>query len=192
MMNGEILKRLKELEARAAKATPGPWKLQTHVVEPQGSSQVIRCDDRIDFWNDESCANAKFIANAREDVPWLCQTIRRLVAQNAAMREALEEIVRTEPDEKPDGTVLGHLVHDAYEMCEIANAALKYDAGRDFLDRLRKLESAARLALQALTEGMADVPAERDKRCAELRVKAKRALREALGFALEEENDGDF
>jgi len=36
---------------------------------------------------------------------------------------------------------------------------------------------------------MADVPAERDSRCAALRVKAKRALRETLGFALEEEKD---
>jgi len=118
--------------------------------------------------------------------------LEEIEAQCAAMREALEEIIRTEPDEKPDGTVLGYLIHDAYEMCEIANAALKHDAGRDLLNRLRKLESAARLALQALTEGMADVPAERDKRCAELRVKAKRALREALGFAPGEGNDGDL
>jgi len=118
--------------------------------------------------------------------------LEEIKAQCAAMREALEEIVRTEPDEKPDGTVLGYLVHDAYEMCEIANAALKHDAGRDLLDRFRKLESAAQLALQALTEGMADVPTERDKRCAALRVKAKRALKEALGLSPEEENDGDL
>ena len=58
--------------------------------------------------------------------------------------------------------------------------------GPELLDRLRKLESAARLALRALTEGMADVPAERDSRCAALRVKAKRALREALGSISEE------
>jgi len=122
----------------------------------------------------------------------LCQIVQQLVAQCAAMRKALEEISRTEPEEKPDGTVLGYLVHDAYEMSEIANAALKNDAGCELLDRLRKLESAARSALQALTEGMDDVPVERDKRCAGLRMKAKRALREALGLALEEENDGNF
>jgi len=125
----------------------------------------------------------------RED---LYQRMQELSAQCAAMREALEEIVRTEPDEKPDGTVLGYLVHDSYEMCEIANAALKHNAGRDLLDRLRKLESAARSALRALTEGMADVPTERNKRCAALRVKAKRALREALGLAPKEENNDDL
>ena len=121
----------------------------------------------------------------------ILRRLEELEAECAAMREALEEIGRTERDEKPDGTMLGYLVHDAYEMCEIANAALKHDAGRDLLNRLRKLESAAQLALQALTEGMADVPAERDKRFAALRVKAKRALREALGLAPKEENDGD-
>ena len=73
----------------------------------------------------------------RED---LYQRMQELSAQCAAMREALEEIVRTEPDEKPDGTILGCLVHDAYEMCGIANAALKHDAGRALLNRLRKLE----------------------------------------------------
>ena len=66
------------------------------------------------------------------------------------------------------------------------------DPGPELLDRLRKLESAAQLALRALTEGMADVPMERDSRCAELRVKAKRALREALGLTPEEEKDGDL
>jgi len=66
------------------------------------------------------------------------------------------------------------------------------ETGRDLSGRLHRLESAARLALRALTEGMADVPAERDSQCAELRVKAKRALREALGVALEEEKDGDL
>ena len=65
---------------------------------------------------------------------------------------------------------------------------LRHEAGLELLDRLRRLESAARLALRALTEGMADVPVERDFRCAALRVKAKRALRETLGFALEEED----
>ena len=65
------------------------------------------------------------------------------------------------------------------------------DPGPELSDRLRKLESAARLALRALTEGMGDVPAERNSRCAALRVKAKRALREALDLVPKEESDGD-
>jgi len=76
----------------------------------------------------------------------ILKRLAELESRCAAMREALEEIVRTEPDEKPDGTMLGYLVHDAYEMCEIANAALKCDAGRDLLDHLRKLEVVAEAA----------------------------------------------
>jgi len=150
-MNEEILKRLEEIEKRAAKATPGPWEIK-HYKGRQGEawwhSYYCRSRGRTVWgglkrltWDGEDpipSDDLLFISNAREDVPWLCEL-------------ALE-----------------------------------------LLDRLSKLESAARLALQALTEGMADVPAERDKRCAELRVKAKRALREALGLASREENNGDL
>jgi len=198
MNNQEILKRLEEIEARTEKATPGPWRpdlllyedLTVGITSSLTGQLVANC---YAIGEIDPNINGEFIAHSREDVPWLCKTVRQLVARleeikakNAAMREALEKISRTEPDEKPDGTTLGYLVHDAYEMCEIADAALKNDAGRELLDCLRKLKSAAQLALQALTKGMADVPMERDKRCAALRVKAKRALREALGSISEE------
>jgi len=75
-----ILKRLEEIERRVTKTTPGPWRLAGHIVEPLGSSQVIRCGDRIDVWNDESYANAEFIAHSREDMLWLRQLVRRLLA----------------------------------------------------------------------------------------------------------------
>jgi len=75
-----ILRRLEEIERRVTKTTPGPWRLAGHVVEPLGSSQVIRCGDRIDVWNDESYANAEFIAHSREDMFWLRQLVRRLLA----------------------------------------------------------------------------------------------------------------
>jgi len=132
-MNEEIQRRLKEIEARAGKATPGPWSVYHslngwHVMLP-GSDRPRPFPTR---------ETAEFMASAREDVPWLTELAREL------------------------------------------------------LDHLSKLEAAAQLALEALTEGMADVPAKRDKRCAELRVKAKRALREALGLAPREENDGDL
>jgi len=76
----------------------------------------------------------------------ILQRLEELEAQCAAMREALEEIGRTERDEKPDGTILGYLVHNAYEMCGIADAALRHEAGRELLDRLRKLERVAEAA----------------------------------------------
>jgi len=143
-MSQEILKRIEEIEARAAKATPGPWAYGEAETE-----QWVEADDGLVVYREyytkpdpavykQTKRDFEFIAHVRESSPWLCKTSQEL------------------------------------------------------LDRLSKLESAARLALQALTEGMADVPAERDKRCAALRVKAKRALREALGLAPREGNDGDL
>lgn len=38
---------------------------------------------------------------------------------------ALTEICRLEPDEKPDGTVLGYLVHGADEMAALASEAVR-------------------------------------------------------------------
>ncbi len=49
-------------------------------------------------------------------------------------------------------------------------------------ERVVKLEAALRLALQALTDGMEDVPpGHRSPRCAKLRAEAKRAIRQLLG-----------
>ena len=42
----------------------------------------------------------------------------------AEKEKALREISTTEPDEKPDGTVLGYLAHDKYEMAKIAREAM--------------------------------------------------------------------
>lgn len=46
---------------------------------------------------------------------------------------------------------------------------------------VQKLEDALALAYTALTDGMADVPAnERDPKCARLRVEAKREIRRVM------------
>jgi len=117
-------------------------------------------------------------------------------AQAAALRRACIQAKKKEEEEL---NVYHELEEERTQIpCEpsyaqvLLDRALSSDAGCELLERLRTLESAARSALQALTEGMADVPTERDKRCAALRVKAKRALREALGLAPKEENDGDL
>ena len=53
----------------------------------------------------------------------------------------------------------------------------------DWLLRVRELEDALQLALCVLTEGMADVLAgERCRKCAEMRVEAKRVIRQVLGM----------
>ncbi len=55
---------------------------------------------------------------------------------------------------------------------------------------LHELEAVLRLCYRALTEGMADVPAEgRDARCARLRAEAKREIRRVLGMVASNEAD---
>ena len=85
MTQEEILKRLEEIEARAAKATPGPWKwvldddpinfCAEELVDPEGKP-VIGVDE---YLIDISPDDAEFITHAREDVPWLCQVVRKLL-----------------------------------------------------------------------------------------------------------------
>lgn len=54
-----------------------------------------------------------------------------------------------------------------------------------------QVTEALQLAYRALTEGMADVPVDRrDKRCAALRVEAKRAIRRVLGIQVAECGEG--
>ena len=53
----------------------------------------------------------------------------------------------------------------------------------DWLLRVRELEDALQLAYRVLTDGMADVPpGERYRKCAEMRVEAKRVIRQVLGM----------
>jgi len=56
----------------------------------------------------------------------------------------------------------------------------------DLEDRVKELTRVLLLAYRALTEGLADVPAEgRDPKCARLRAEAKREIRRVLGMGEE-------
>ena len=160
MNNQEILKRIEEIEARTKEATPGPWMVEYTWDRDGNEWPLIMAKNKDGEKQLElTWENAEFIAHSREDVPWLCKTVRQFVAQLeeveaqcAAMREALKEISRTEQDEKPDGTILGYLVHDAYEMCDIADAALRHEAGLGLRDRLRRLEAVAEAARELVAD----------------------------------------
>jgi hypothetical protein len=85
---------LREIEERAEKATPGPWKTHlvddTSVVTEDGADVCATCDssqaEREDGYNVEyerMEADAAFIAHARTDIPALI-----------ADRKALVEVLR--------------------------------------------------------------------------------------------------
>ena len=144
-------KELAEIEARAEAATPGPWKPQQgtkylamgdmgeereYFVMRDGDDISICCDCSTPD-GEASPENANFIAHARQDVPALCEEVRRLKAwdlklsqtnielsqENKMLRAALEKIMRKLGVPQPGNR---ELVADVY--C-IANEALKGGVG---------------------------------------------------------------
>lgn len=75
---------LDEIEARANRATEGPWEVIGGGEYVTGVSIVVAPDD-----GGVTSADAEFIASARTDVPQLVAEVRRLQGQVAAVREAL-------------------------------------------------------------------------------------------------------
>lgn len=96
---------LKEIEVRASKATPGPWRLVTHYdsganVATARSSERHLCIEagacvfcRVEgeraapYEND--IHNAEFIAASRSDVPALVLELRRLQVAEKNLRDLL-------------------------------------------------------------------------------------------------------
>ncbi|MBB0990067.1 hypothetical protein G6009_00995 [Dietzia sp. SLG510A3-30A2] len=68
-----ISERLDEIQARADKATDGPWEvdpLWCQAIERNGGSEVVVCFED---------ANTEFIAAARSDVPALVAALRAVL-----------------------------------------------------------------------------------------------------------------
>lgn len=70
--------RLTEIAARAAAATPGPW------LQRPDAGIVADADDHplaVFGTSGPHCADAKFVAHAREDVRWLLAEVKRLTGR---------------------------------------------------------------------------------------------------------------
>jgi hypothetical protein len=90
---------LDAIQARADKATPGPWDIFTIASEAGTSSRIFREGELpVDLahipmdWNGEG-ENAAFIAHARADVPALVAEARALRAEVAREREEKETLL---------------------------------------------------------------------------------------------------
>lgn len=102
MTNIEIpedpVQRLLEIEQRANAATPAPWWMARADYDPVAHHQPYliryRYDD-VPTWIAESSkrkgakADFAFIANAREDIPWLLARVRELEAERERLMEAI-------------------------------------------------------------------------------------------------------
>jgi hypothetical protein len=80
MINNNTKKRLNEIEARCEKATKGPWRIKScPCPNPQcqyqwpGPAAGIQGSGYLP--ND-----AEFISHSREDIPWLIEQVKKLIA----------------------------------------------------------------------------------------------------------------
>jgi|GEM_PF-1330345 len=117
-MTPEQEQRLREIEERVIKATPGPW--YAHNLDDDMSMNVFLVattpEEPDPWWDGEEEAkkvvaitllqsprvadvadgrweeNAGFIAHAREDVPWLLSLIREREEENRRLRERLDRL----------------------------------------------------------------------------------------------------
>ena len=113
-----MTERLREIEQRCEKATPGPWKASgVDVNTAEFDYLVCGSCDYYPFvhWSDD---DAEFVANAREDIPYLLGVIKeqaeriekfkvwiKELAQDN-IRSFMESNVEHSEDAKPlDGTV---------------------------------------------------------------------------------------
>ena len=102
MDSKEILKRLEEIEARAEKATPGPWSAvgagrpdRYRAILASGTFVAdVRTNDNGGAVLVISKEDMDLILNAREDISQLCKVVRRLVGRLEAVAEAAREVVR--------------------------------------------------------------------------------------------------
>lgn len=105
--------RLTEIAARAAAATPGPWTNYGTDLYRSSATGGFRLMDLLGSFTPEvdnqSFRNAKFVAAAREDVPWLLAEVERLRTVVAALAEGTETLHARVAELKEDSSMLSAL-----------------------------------------------------------------------------------
>ncbi len=119
---------LNEIKARCEAATSGPWEVIDAPIGMIGAMAIAWTGNAIyvgTTWKPGGgiLSNADFIAHACTDIPALLAEVEQLTAENARLREALEEIVDYNNPE------FGHLpIYGAATlMMDIARKALEED-----------------------------------------------------------------
>jgi len=92
MRKEKILRRLEEIETRAAKATPGPWELKWYgnprgwgswehfyFLRARGKTRWGLSCITLESKSPVPLEDLDFVAHARTDVPLLCRLVRELL-----------------------------------------------------------------------------------------------------------------
>lgn len=124
----DVLAFVEGVEARAAKASPGPW--HTKIVSSYyGTSGVASGphEDVVGMYG-ASAANSAFIAPLREDAPTLCRIVRGQVATNSGLQEDNSRYWAHAIDCQAERDALRERV----AHIEVENTALRYAANKAF------------------------------------------------------------
>lgn len=108
-MTDEFKRLVEDAEARASKATPGPWETDGGRVvvtaTPIDDEDAVDVCEVLHRGNDAGAFGdhtAQFIAHARQDVPALCAAVRELDAEVSEARETALRMIRTVAPEVAD------------------------------------------------------------------------------------------
>lgn len=127
----ELVARLREIEARANAAKPGPWKRAEyeHGFEVQTGPDYGVCSvfKNTDGGFGQQIDNLEFIAHAREDIPFLLATIERLASEAAASERSLrlantvheDHLQRAHEHGRREGIEMAAKVADSYQGAPI-------------------------------------------------------------------------
>lgn len=117
-----------ELRRRAEVASPGPWHMDIGQesysrhwwvsVDGPAASPTALLWTGLDEPPPQVRHDAAYIAAAHPGA------VLTLLVEVERLRAALVEIQAVDPEEMPNGAILGYQRHDAEEMIEIARAAL--------------------------------------------------------------------
>jgi len=88
-------KKIKEIEKRVEKATPGTWKVEKYYhdepYEKYIKSAAIVCRNKAitrNDWSNPLESDLEFIAHARQDIPYLLKIINELNTSDASKEES--------------------------------------------------------------------------------------------------------
>ncbi len=88
-------KKIKEIEERVEKATPGTWKVEKYYhdepYEKYIKSAAIVCRNKAitrNDWSNPLESDLEFIAHARQDIPYLLKIINELNTSDASKEES--------------------------------------------------------------------------------------------------------
>lgn len=108
---------LPEIEARANAATEGPWSMYWEregvgslvAGEVKHTNNGLRVADWLAEFDAESLDgdtakaenDGEFVAHARTDIPALCEALREAWAENRAIHNYYENMLKESPEESP-------------------------------------------------------------------------------------------